>query len=61
MVKDPAAVVDSSVKILTAAGRKISRVRMMPEGKPVEFSVEGDYTKIKLPVFKGYALISLEE
>ena len=59
VVEDPVAIVDGSVKILTA-GRNITRVTLAPEGTPVEFVTEGDYTKIKLPLIKGYALLSLE-
>lgn len=60
VVEEPAAIVDGSVKILTA-GRKISRVVLAPEGTPVDFRTEGDYTKIDLPVIKGYAMVVLEE
>ena len=59
VVEDPAAIVDGAVKIYTG-DRRITRVRRMPEGTPVEFTVEGDYTSVRLPVFKGYALIVLE-
>jgi len=59
VVEDPVTVAEGSVKVLTA-GRNITRVTLAPEGTPVEFTAEGDYTKIKLPFLKGYALLSLE-
>ena len=59
VVEDPIAIVNGSLKILTA-GRKISQVLMAPEMKPVDFVDDGTYTEIKLPVTEGFALLVLK-
>ena len=58
-VEDPFAVVNGSLKVLTAE-KKITEVLLAPDMTPVEFSQDGDYTEIKLPVFEGYALVILK-
>ena len=60
VVEDPVAVLNASFKVFTGT-RRIKSVTMAPENTPVEFTVNGDYTEIKLPIFEGFALVVLEE
>ncbi|MBQ9338191.1 MAG: alpha-L-fucosidase [Lentisphaeria bacterium] len=59
VVEDSAAVLNGEFSVLTA-GRKITRAYLAPEGTPLEVETKGNYTKIKLPPFEGYALAVLE-
>ena len=58
VVEDPIAVIDGKFSVLTN-GRKVKAVTQVPEQIPVEFTTDGDYTTITLPVFKGYILINI--
>ena len=60
VVEDPAAVVDGSFAVRTA-GKNFSRAYLAPDETPVEFSADGGYTSIRVPIFTGYAVIVLEE
>ena len=59
VVEEAGAIVNASFQVLTA-GRKITRAWLAPDKTPVDFSVKGDYTEIRLPAMEGYALIVLE-
>ena len=59
MVEDSAAVLNGEFSVRTA-GRKINRAYLAPDRIPLEVETEGDYTRIKLPPFEGYALAVLE-
>lgn len=59
VVEDPATVVNGAFRVLTA-GRWVAKVVLAPDGTPVEFVQDDNYTLIKPPVFEGYALVSLE-
>ena len=59
VVEDPAAVLNGEFSVRTA-GRKISRAYLAPDRTPLKVETEGDYTRIKLPPFEGYALVVLE-
>ena len=49
-----------SVISLRLDGRQVDTVYQAPEKKTLEFTVEGDYCKIKVPQFSGYTLLVLE-
>lgn len=59
VVEDPIAVVNGRIRVLTS-GRKVKRVYFAPDYREVDFSTEGDYTAIVLPLFAGFALVSIE-
>ena len=59
VVEDPAAVVNGEFLVRTA-GRKIAAAYLAPDRAPVECRTEGDYTRVKLPLFEGYAAVVLE-
>ena len=59
VVEDAMAVIDGKFR-LNLPGKKVKSVTLAPSGTSVEYSVNGDSVEITAPVFKGFALISLE-
>ena len=58
VVEDPATVAGGSFEVLTA-GKRIEMAYLAPDGAPVEFSTDGKYTSVKVPLFTGYAVVVL--
>ena len=59
VVEEAAAFVNASFKVLTA-GRNITKAYLAPDRTLVDFTAQGDYTEIRLPLVEGYALVVLE-
>ena len=59
VVEDPAAVVNGEF-LLRTGELGIKNAYLAPDRSPVGIAREGEYTRIKLPVFEGYALVVLE-
>ena len=59
VVEDAMAVTDGKFR-LNLPGRKVKSVTLAPEGTPVEYSIKEESIEISVPIFKGFALISLE-
>lgn len=59
VVEDAMAVIDGKFR-LNLPGKNVKSVTLAPSGTSVEYSVNGDSVEITAPVFKGFALISLE-
>ena len=59
VVEDPLAVLGGEFLLRTGA-RRIRKAGLAPGMEAVEIAREGEYTRIKLPAFEGYAVVVLE-
>jgi len=59
VVEDPLAVANGEFLVRTG-NRPVASVYLAPDRAPVEFRVEGDYIRVKLPVFEGYTVVVFE-
>ncbi|MBQ9771138.1 MAG: alpha-L-fucosidase [Lentisphaeria bacterium] len=59
VVEDAMAVMDGKFR-LNLPGKKVKAVTLAPTGAAVDYTINGDTIEITVPVFKGFALISLE-
>ena len=58
VVEEGLAVVNGKFRIRTG-DLQVKSVALAPAGEALEYAVSGDYTEITLPVFQGYALVSV--
>ena len=59
VVEDAMAVMDGVFK-LNLEGKEIKSVTLAPTGAVLEYSVQDGIAEIKVPPFKGFALIAVE-
>ena len=59
VVEDGAVVIDGAFKVFTG-NRDVKAVKLANSEKALDFSIENEYINIRIPLFKGYEIITIE-